>query len=138
MSQACELTIETALSDPIVMDVMAADHVDPKELSDLLYRIAGVVSSRSGRGRMELRKEIHVSGLPAGGMTSESAPWFRRRARRPPRSRSRRANMPSASTPGDSRLITPETNTTAIATRYDKLVRNFLPVLQLVAAIISN
>jgi hypothetical protein len=47
--------------------VMAADHVDPKELSDLLYRIAGVVRSRSGRGRMELRKEIHVSGLPAGG-----------------------------------------------------------------------
>jgi hypothetical protein len=67
MSQACELTIETALSDPIVMAVMAADHVDPKELSDLLHRIAGVVRSRSGRGRMELRKEIHVSGLPAGG-----------------------------------------------------------------------
>jgi hypothetical protein len=67
MSQACELTIETALSDPIVMDVMAADHVDPKELSDLLYRIAGVVRARSGRGRMELHKEIHVSGLPAGG-----------------------------------------------------------------------
>jgi hypothetical protein len=66
MSQACELTIETALSDPIVMAVMAADHVDPKELSDLLHRIAGVVA-RSGRGRMELRKEIHVSGLPAGG-----------------------------------------------------------------------
>jgi hypothetical protein len=32
MSQACELTIETALSDPIVMDVMAADCVDPREL----------------------------------------------------------------------------------------------------------
>jgi hypothetical protein len=67
MSQACELTIETALSDPIVMDVMAADCVDPKELSDLLYRMAGIVRSRSSRGGMELRKGFLVSGLPAKG-----------------------------------------------------------------------
>jgi hypothetical protein len=81
-------------------------------------------------------------------MTGERAPGSEEEpgARTPVSINDRRASMPGASTPGDLRLITPETapsiqtksNTTAIATRYDKLVRNFLPALQLVAAIIPN
>jgi hypothetical protein len=58
--QACELTIETALSDPIVMDVMAADGVDPKELSVLLYRIAGIIKSRPDRIRRGPALSLHA------------------------------------------------------------------------------
>jgi hypothetical protein len=46
-----ELTIESALSDPIVKAVMTADGVDPKELAALLCSISQTIISRSKRRR---------------------------------------------------------------------------------------
>jgi hypothetical protein len=41
MKTACqELTLQSALSDPLIRTVMAADHVDPVELESMLRRIA--------------------------------------------------------------------------------------------------
>jgi hypothetical protein len=41
MKMACEeLTLQSALSDPLIRTVMAADHVDPAELESMLRRIA--------------------------------------------------------------------------------------------------
>jgi hypothetical protein len=41
MRTACEeLTLRTALSDPLIRTVMAADNVDPVELEAMLRRIA--------------------------------------------------------------------------------------------------
>jgi len=41
MRTACEeLTLRTALSDPLIRTMMAADNVDPAELEAMLRRIA--------------------------------------------------------------------------------------------------
>jgi hypothetical protein len=41
MKTACqELTLQSALTDPLIRTVMAADHVDPVELESMLRRIA--------------------------------------------------------------------------------------------------
>jgi hypothetical protein len=45
MGKACEeLTLRTALSDPLIRTVMAADNVDPVELESMLRRIAKKVA----------------------------------------------------------------------------------------------
>jgi hypothetical protein len=44
MKTACEeLTLRTALSDPLIRTMMAADNVDPVELEAMLRRIADEV-----------------------------------------------------------------------------------------------
>jgi hypothetical protein len=46
-----ELTLKSALSDPLIRTLMAADNVDPVKLESMLMRIAGQVTpSRSLRG----------------------------------------------------------------------------------------
>jgi hypothetical protein len=46
MGQACqELTLQSALSDPLIRTVMAADNVDPVELESMLRRIAREVAT---------------------------------------------------------------------------------------------
>jgi hypothetical protein len=50
MGTACqELTLQSALSDPLIRTVMAADNVDPVELESMLRRIAKKVSPRQSR-----------------------------------------------------------------------------------------
>jgi hypothetical protein len=41
-----EWTIETVLSDPLVVEVISADGVNPKELSILLYGVARIINAR--------------------------------------------------------------------------------------------
>jgi hypothetical protein len=41
-----ELTLRSALSDPLIRTVMAADNVDPAKLEAMLRRIAEKVASR--------------------------------------------------------------------------------------------
>lgn len=42
-----ELTLKNALSDPLVRTVMAADRVDPQELSAMLSEIGSTLERRS-------------------------------------------------------------------------------------------
>jgi hypothetical protein len=42
--QSQELTLRSALSDPLIRTLMAADHVDRRELESMLLRIAGQVT----------------------------------------------------------------------------------------------
>lgn len=45
MESACqELTLRTALSDPLIRTVMAADNVDPEKLESMLRRIAAQIA----------------------------------------------------------------------------------------------
>jgi len=44
-----ELTLRSALSDPLIRTVMAADNVDPVELESMLRRIAEKVAPRQSR-----------------------------------------------------------------------------------------
>jgi hypothetical protein len=44
-----ELTLRSALSDPLIRTMMAADHVDPVELESMLRRIAEKVAPRQSR-----------------------------------------------------------------------------------------
>jgi hypothetical protein len=47
MGSACEeLTLRTALSDPLIRTVMAADNVDPVKLEAMLRRIADQIAPR--------------------------------------------------------------------------------------------
>jgi hypothetical protein len=47
MGFACEeLTLRSALSDPLIRTVMAADNVDPVKLEAMLRRIADEVAPR--------------------------------------------------------------------------------------------
>jgi hypothetical protein len=47
MGSACqELTLHSALSDPLIRAVMAADHVDPVKLEAMLRRIAEQIAPR--------------------------------------------------------------------------------------------
>jgi hypothetical protein len=47
MRSACkELTLRTALSDPLIRSLMAADNVDPIKLESMLRRIAQQVAPR--------------------------------------------------------------------------------------------
>jgi hypothetical protein len=41
-----ELTLRSALSDPLIRAVMAADHVDPEKLESMLRRIAEQIAPR--------------------------------------------------------------------------------------------
>ena len=43
-SESQELTLRSALSDPLIRTLMAADHVDRRELESMLLRIAGQVT----------------------------------------------------------------------------------------------
>jgi hypothetical protein len=53
MGQACEeLTLRSALSDPLIRTVMAADNVDPAELESMLRRIAEEVATHRQPPRM--------------------------------------------------------------------------------------
>jgi hypothetical protein len=45
--QRQELTLKNALSDPLVRTVMAADGVDPRELSAMLLEIVSTLDRRS-------------------------------------------------------------------------------------------
>jgi hypothetical protein len=45
--QRQELTLKNALSDPLVRTVMAADGVDPQELSAMLREIVSTLDRRS-------------------------------------------------------------------------------------------
>jgi hypothetical protein len=50
MGKACEeLTLRSALSDPLIRTVMAADNVDPEELESMLRRIAEEVATHQPR-----------------------------------------------------------------------------------------
>lgn len=42
-----ELTIENALTDPLVRTVMAADGVDPQELDAMLHEIVATLDQRA-------------------------------------------------------------------------------------------
>jgi hypothetical protein len=47
MGSACqELTLNSALSDPLIRTVMAADKVDPVKLETMLRRIADQIAPR--------------------------------------------------------------------------------------------
>ena len=47
MGTACqEMTLRSALSDPLIRTVMAADNVDPGELESMLRRIAEQITPR--------------------------------------------------------------------------------------------
>jgi hypothetical protein len=47
MRSACEeLTLQSALSDPLIRTLMAADNVDPAGLESMLRRIAEEVAPR--------------------------------------------------------------------------------------------
>jgi hypothetical protein len=47
MGFACqELTLHSALSDPLIRTVMAADNVDPVKLEAMLRRIADQIAAR--------------------------------------------------------------------------------------------
>jgi hypothetical protein len=43
-SQSQELTLRSALSDPLIRTLMAADRVDRRELESMLLRIAGQIT----------------------------------------------------------------------------------------------
>lgn len=45
--QRTELTLQNAFSDPLVRTVMAADGVDPEELSKMLNEIVATLDRRS-------------------------------------------------------------------------------------------
>jgi hypothetical protein len=48
MKTACqELTLQSALSDPLIRTVMAADHVDPAELESMLRRVAREIAGEA-------------------------------------------------------------------------------------------
>jgi hypothetical protein len=48
MTMACqELTLQSALSDPLIRTMMAADHVDPAELESMLRRIAREIAAEA-------------------------------------------------------------------------------------------
>jgi hypothetical protein len=42
-----ELTLENALTDPLVRTVMAADGVDPQELNSMLHEIVAALAQRA-------------------------------------------------------------------------------------------
>jgi hypothetical protein len=47
MERACqELTLRSALSDPLIRAVMAADNVDPEKLESMLRQIAEQIAPR--------------------------------------------------------------------------------------------
>jgi hypothetical protein len=46
MDQRKELTLHTALTDPLVRTMMAADGVDPEELSKMLNEIVATLNQR--------------------------------------------------------------------------------------------
>jgi hypothetical protein len=55
MRTACEeLTLRTALSDPLIRTVMAADNVDPVELEAMLRRVAEEVVPLQPQQREEV------------------------------------------------------------------------------------
>jgi hypothetical protein len=54
MGKACqEVTLRSALSDPLIRTVMAADNVDPVELESMLRRIAEKIAPRKSPPKEE-------------------------------------------------------------------------------------
>ena len=69
--------LDTLLSDPLILSVMEADHVDPERLRGKLLRIgAEIVQRRLGRSRdrlgacvqARLAAERKAHAAPAGGI----------------------------------------------------------------------
>jgi hypothetical protein len=54
-SASQELTLQSALSDPLIRILMAADNVDPVQLESMLRRIAEKVAQRQSRPREAVR-----------------------------------------------------------------------------------
>jgi hypothetical protein len=50
-SASQELTLHSALSDPLIQILMAADNVDPVQLESMLRRIAEKVAQRQSQPR---------------------------------------------------------------------------------------
>jgi hypothetical protein len=54
-SASQELTLYSALSDPLIQTLMAADNVDPVQLESMLRRIAEKVAQRRSQPREAVR-----------------------------------------------------------------------------------
>lgn len=67
MRHACpELTLRSAMSDPLIRTVMAADDVDPAELESMLRRIAAEVAPRLRPSREADSREVNDGKCSAG------------------------------------------------------------------------